>query len=138
MSKNKTGKTTIDPTHYISQISNETRRKDAEVLVPMFERITGEKPAMWGPGIIGFGQYRQKYASGREADWPAAGFSPRKSEIVVYLVGKIEKQDEILANLGKHRIGKACLYIRKLEDINMDVLEELITLSTKAILETKK
>ena len=99
----------------------------------LFERVTGAPAKMWGPTMIGFGQYHYKYDSGREGDLFLAGFAPRKSELVVYLVGKIENQSALLAKLGKHRMGRACLYIKRLEQIDLAVLEELVRKSIAAL-----
>ena len=102
------------------------RRKDAEVLLELFERITGWEPRMWGPAIIGFGEYHYKYDSGREGDFMRTGFSPRKANMVVYIMPGYTNFDPILARLGKHKLGKSCLYINKLDDIDLTVLEELV------------
>lgn len=133
MSDNKTGPTEIDPRAHVAALDHPGRRADAEKLIEMMARLTGEKPRMWGPTIVGFGRYHYRYDSGREGEAPVAGFAPRKAETVVYLVGEIPDQAVLLARLGKHRTGKACLYIKRLEDVDIAVLEELIVKSIAAI-----
>jgi hypothetical protein len=105
------------------------------------EEITGEKPKMWGPGIVGFGSYRYKYASGHEGDWPVAAFSPRKKDLTVYLTMGFEKHKELMEKLGNHSTGKSCLYIKRLSDIHQPTLKKLIKVSIKdlkAYLKTKQ
>ena len=97
----------------------------------MMEEITGTKPQMWGPSIVGFGTWRYKYASGREGDWPVAAFSPRKQDLTLYLTPGFEKYDELLDQLGKHKTGKSCLYIKRLSDIHVPTLKKLIKASVK-------
>jgi hypothetical protein len=96
------------------------------------EQITKEKPKMWGPGIVGFGSYHYKYETGREGDMPIVGFSPRKQNLTLYIWGGLEKHQGLLEKLGKHSSGKGCLYIKRLNDINVDVLKDLITKSHQA------
>jgi hypothetical protein len=125
-SENKTQPTTVPVAQFIAGVEHPQRRADAMVLLELMERITGEPAVMWGPSIIGFGQYHYKYASGREGDMAAAGFSPRKAEQVIYLYVEDESQDGLLDRLGPHRFGKCCLYIKRLADVDMKVLEQLI------------
>lgn len=133
MAENKTKPTAINPQDYVAALTDPVRKADSEVMLTVIGRITDEKPKMWGPTIIGFGDYHYKYESGREGDFFQAGFAPRKSELVVYLVGRFPEQDALREKLGKHRIGKSCLYIKKLEAIDMQVLESLIIKSVAAI-----
>ncbi|MEE2525296.1 DUF1801 domain-containing protein [Hyphobacterium sp. HN65] len=126
MSENKTQKTDVTPRDFLAGIEPEKRREQSLVLLEFFERVTGWKPRMWGPSIIGFGEYHYKYDSGREGDFMATGFSPRKTSLTVYILPGYQDYGPILARLGKHKLGKSCLYINKLEDIDMDVLEELV------------
>ena len=126
MSENKTQLTNIKPADFIATVEHPVRRKDAEVLLELFERITGWEPRMWGPAIIGFGEYHYKYDRGREGDFMRTGFSPRKANMVVYIMPGYTNFDPILARLGKHKLGKSCLYINKLDDIDLTVLEELV------------
>lgn len=97
------------------------------------QEITQEGPIMWGDSIVGFGSYHYKYASGREAEWLAIGFSPRKQYLTIYIMDGFEKYDGLLEKLGKHKTGKSCLYLNKLEDVNIPVLTELITESLKYV-----
>jgi hypothetical protein len=126
MSDVKTVPTKTSPRDFIATVTHATRRKDAEALVEMMGRITGWEPRMWGPAIIGFGEYHYKYDSGREGDFMRTGFSPRKQNMVVYIMPGYSNYDEILGRLGKHKLGKSCLYINKLADVDLTVLEELI------------
>jgi len=99
----------------------------------MMEKITGEKPKMWGPSIIGFGKYEYRYESGHGGEMCVAGFSPRKAAITIYILMGFEKTPELLKKLGKHKVSKACLYIKRLSDIDLKVLEELVKMSVKEI-----
>ncbi len=125
---NKTLVTGVDVAAFIAAVEHDTRRADAEALVAIFTRLTGEPAKMWGPSIIGFGSYHYKYDSGHEGDSCRTGFSPRKANMVLYLKGEYDTANgqAMLARLGKHKTGKGCLYIGKLSDIDMDVLEEMI------------
>ena len=119
--------TDVDPYEFIAQVPNATRREDAQRMVEIMQEITGEDPVMWGPSIIGFGSYHYVYESGREGDAPAAGFSPRKAHLVVYLLNNFEERyPEELAALGPHKTSKACLYLTKLEKVDEDTLRFLI------------
>ncbi|MEL6691169.1 MAG: DUF1801 domain-containing protein [Pseudomonadota bacterium] len=126
MADNKTVITPRDPMEFINAVEHPTRRADAIELDKMFRRITGWEPKMWGPTIVGYGSYHYKYESGREGDCNASGFSPRKTAQSIYIMPGYQDYGDILARLGKHKIGKACLYVTKLADIDMDVLEELV------------
>ena len=101
----------------------------------MMRRITGEEPRLWGPSIIGFGEYHYKYESGREGDFMRVGFSPRKANLVLYIMPGFARHDALLDRLGKHKTGKSCLYINKLDDVDRDVLETLIAESWAAMAE---
>ncbi len=111
---------------FIAALDHERRRQDAEVLLDVFADVTGFSPRMWGASIIGYGRYHYNYKSGREGDFLATGFSPRKSSLSVYIMPGYQDYSEILGRLGKHKTGKSCLYINKLADIDMDILAELI------------
>jgi hypothetical protein len=126
MAENKTKPTDASVNDYIAAIDDEVRRNDCKVLVKLMSLVTKQKPKMWGPGIVGFGSYHYKYASGREGDSPLTGFASRKGDISVYLVASSPKQEKLLARLGKHKMSKACLYIRRLSDIDLDVLRALV------------
>lgn len=124
--KNKTRPSEISAKDYIASLENPQRRADAERLLTLMGEWVGVPAKMWGPSIIGFGRYHYTYESGREGDAPLAGFAARKNETVIYLVGRIEKQAERLARLGPHKMGKACLYVKRLEQIDEAVLHELV------------
>jgi Domain of unknown function (DU1801) len=112
---------------FLAAVSDEPRRADAERLRAILGEVTGEEAVMWGPSIVGFGSYRYTYGSGRTGDWPLVGFSPRKQHLVVYLVGGFEERHaSVLARLGRHKTGKGCLYLRRLEDVDEGVLRELV------------
>ena len=124
--ENKTTITPVDPADFIAAVEQPPRRADALVLDGLFRRVTGFQPRMWGPTIIGYGQYHYIYDSGREGDFLATGFSPRKANLSIYILPGYADFGSILDRLGKHKTGKSCLYVNKLADIDMDVLEELI------------
>lgn len=126
MSGNKTLPTGEDPIRFLEAVQPERRRLDAMALDGMFREVTGFPPLMWGPSIIGYGRYRYTYKSGREGQYPATGFSPRKANLVLYIMPGYTDFGHILADLGKHRLGKSCLYINKLADVDMDVLARLV------------
>lgn len=111
---------------FISAVENETRRKDAKTLLALMKKVTGDKPVMWGPSIVGFGEYHYKYDSGREGDFMLVGFSPRKANMVLYVLGCLGGDEPLLKKLGKHKHGVSCLYVNKLDDIDLGVLEKLI------------
>jgi len=126
MAENKTRATSASVHSYLAAIENEGQRKDCQALVDLMRKTTKEEPRMWGPSIVGFGSYHYKYESGREGDSCATGFAARKNEIAVYLVAEAAEQGDLLSQLGKHKMGKACLYIRRLSDVDTKVLEKLI------------
>jgi hypothetical protein len=112
---------------FLAAVPDERRRADAETLRTMMREMTGEPAVMWGPSIVGFGSYRRSYDSGRTGDWPLVGFSPRKQQLVVYLVGGYEvRHTSVLARLGPHKTGKGCLYLKRLDGIDEGALRELI------------
>jgi hypothetical protein len=128
MAENKTKPTGASVAGYLAAIEDETRRKDCKALSALMTKATKQKPKMWGPGIVGFGSYHYKYASGHEGDSCLTGFASRKSDITVYL-GSFPGRDPLLAKLGKHKVGGGCLYIKKLGDVDLKVLEKLIVAS---------
>ena len=132
MADNKTKLTNQNVTAFIDALADATRRAEMKLLVKLMQRATGEKPKMWGPSIIGFGDYHYKYESGREGDMPLAGFSPRKAATVLYGVIGFSDAGVLLAKLGKHTTGKGCLYIKKLADVDPGVLEALVAKSVAA------
>jgi Domain of unknown function (DU1801) len=127
MAEIKTKPTEVAVDDFIEAVPNPQRREDAKKVRAMMERLTGEPARMWGPTIIGFGSYHYKYDSGHEGDMARLGFSPRKAELVLYVLTEAGWPEEkaLLARLGKHRTGKCCLYIRKLSDVDETVLEDL-------------
>ena len=126
--ENKTQVTDVDPRDFVAAVENPKKRADAEKLLAFFERVTGLKAKMWGPSIIGYGRYHYKYESRREGEHILTGFSPRKANLVFYIMPgyRAEEMQDKLGRLGKHKIGKSCLYVNKLADIDMDVLEEIV------------
>lgn len=132
MAEAKTTITDQSPADFIAAVEPERRREEALVLDALFRKVTGELPVMWGPSIIGYGQYRTTYASGRDVHWMRTGFSPRKAKHSLYLMGGYcdeitgKRRDALLAKLGKYSTGKSCLYINKLADVDMAVLEEML------------
>jgi hypothetical protein len=126
VSENKTQPTDVDPRAVVAAVEHPVRRADAEVLLDLMHRVTGWQPRMWGPSIIGYGSYRYRYDSGREGEAPATGFSPRKANLVLYVVSGYDDLAEELAALGKYRLGKSCLYINRLADVDLQVLERIV------------
>ncbi|MBA4760465.1 DUF1801 domain-containing protein [Sphingomonas sp.] len=125
MAEIKTKPTPVSVAAFIDAVENPVRRDDAKAVCAMLERITGEPPKMWGASIVGFGSYHYKYDSGREGDMCRLGFSPRKAELVLYLLTGEPDEAEKLARLGKHRTGQSCLYIKKLAEVDLAVLEAI-------------
>lgn len=129
MAENKTKATDADVLEFINNVPDERKRQDALVVLELMREVTGEEPKMWGPSIVGFGSYHYKYASGREGDAPNTGFSPRKQALTLYIMGGFERYDELMAKLGKHTTGSSCLYVKRLSDIDQNVLRELVAQS---------
>jgi Domain of unknown function (DU1801) len=124
--------TSADVDTFIDAVPNEHRRSDARELCKLMRSVTGEPPVMWGRSIVGFGSYHYRYESGRTGDAPLAGFSPRKANLVVYLVGGFEdRYPKLLDKLGPHKTGKACLYLKRLGDVDLDVLRQLVERSMR-------
>lgn len=114
-------------TDFINAVTDETKRQDSKTLLDLFTKVTGEKPKMWGTSIIGFGQYHYKSErSKQEGDWPLIAFSPRKQSLTLYIMPGFEAYTELLEKLGKHKTSKGCLYINKLSDVNIAVLEKIL------------
>ena len=133
MADNKTKPTKLSVAAFMDGLTDRSRRADAKALVKLMQSATDEKPKMWGPSIIGFGSYHYMYDSGREGDMPLIGFSPRKSATVLYNVTGFSDSQALLAKLGKHTTGKACLYIKRLADVDQRVLEDLLVKSVSAM-----
>lgn len=126
MAENKTKLTDASVDDYLAAIEDEARRMDCEALTRLMAEATSYPPKMWGTSIVGFGSYHYKYESGREGDACLTGFSSRKGDISIYLVKHFPGQDELLAKLGKYKLGKGCLYVRKLKDVDPAVLSQLV------------
>ena len=129
MPENKTQPTQAAVADFIAAVADPVRRTDAQTLVALLESVTGEKAAMWGPAIVGFGHYHYRYDSGREGDMCRIGFSPRKAALTLYLTTGFAMRGDLLARLGKHSVGKGCLYVKRLADVDMAVLEALAVAS---------
>ena len=123
---NTTQPTPVSPADFIAAVPDPAQRDDARLIDAMMARLSGEAAAMWGPSIIGYGRYQYRYDSGREGEMSRIGFSPRKGQTVIYLIDGYAGKEAQLARLGKHKIGKSCLYIKRLSDVDTGVLEEMI------------
>ncbi|HWA33115.1 MAG TPA: DUF1801 domain-containing protein [Cyclobacteriaceae bacterium] len=132
MAKNKTNATDASVAAFIDKIDDEQKRDDAYQIIRIMQEASGFDPVMWGPSIIGFGTHHYKYASGHEGDMPVAGFSPRKSALVLY-VHMGEKREELLRKFGKHKPSKGCVYFKRLADVDLDVLKKMVALSIKEV-----
>ena len=126
MAAPKTRPTDADVGAFLESVADERRRDDAKAVCRLMQEVTGEEPVLWGTGIVGFGSVRLRYASGRELDWPVTGFSPRKTATTVYLMDGFEERSDLLARLGPHSTGKSCLYLKRLSDVDLAVLRELV------------
>lgn len=126
MAELKTKKNDVSVEAFLNGVENERKRSDSFEILRLMAEVTGEEATMWGTSIIGFGSYHYKYASGRDGDFFVTGFAPRKQNLTLYIMGGFDQYDELLGQLGKHKIGKACLYINKLADVDMAVLRELV------------
>ncbi len=133
MAENKTKPTAASVAAHLAAIPEEERRRDCEALAALMARATKEPPTMWGPSIVGFGSYHYRYESGREGDSCAVGFAARKGDISLYLMGGFPEREALLAQLGRHKAGKGCLYLRRLSDVDLQVLERLVTASYAAV-----
>jgi hypothetical protein len=127
--QNKTVAGAGDVTAFLAAIPDETQRADAAAIAAMMARLSGQPPVLWGASIVGFDSYHYRYDSGREGDMPRIGFSPRKGNTVLYIIDGFNGYQGLLDRLGKHKTGKSCLYIKRLDQINMSVLEELCAAS---------
>ena len=136
MAQNKTQPTQVSPASYLAAIEDTGRREDCAAIAQLMSRATGHPAVMWGTGIVGFGSYHYRYDSGREGDSCLTGFAARKGDISIYLRGDFPQRDALLARLGKHKMGKACLYIRKLSDVDLTVLEQLVQASVAQVQRT--
>ena len=135
MTAPKTKPTEVSSESHIAAIADEGQRNDARTLVALMRRVTRREPRMWGPSIVGFGSYHYNYPSGHEGDSALAAFAARGSELVVYVAADFEGRDALLASLGKHKTGKVCVYIRRLADVDLKVLETLVA---RSVADTKR
>jgi hypothetical protein len=135
MAENKTTPTDQRVEDFLNAIADDQKRQDSCTLVELMRQLTGMEPKMWGSSIVGFGSYHYTYASGREGDTILAGFSPRKQNLAIYNMGAIDPDDALLKKLGKHTTGKGCLYVKRLDDIDLPTLKRLIEESVKRIQE---
>ncbi len=126
MAELKTKPTKQSVKDFVDAIKGEQRKKDCRTVSRIMKRITKANPKMWGPGIVGFGSYHYKYASGHEGDWFLTGFAPQKQKLTLYIMSGFKRYSVLLKKLGKHKIGGSCLYVKRLDDVDMDVLTELI------------
>ncbi|MEO0371405.1 MAG: DUF1801 domain-containing protein [Pseudomonadota bacterium] len=126
MSDKKIQATPLDPAAFIASVDHPRRRADAQVLLPFFQKVTGFEPVMWGTSMIGYGLYHYRYDSGREGDFLATGFAPRKASMSINIMPGYQDYGDILARLGPHKMGKSCLYVTRLDRIDMAVLQELV------------
>jgi hypothetical protein len=132
MAELKTKPNDGDVEAFLAAVPDAQKRADSLLLLELFRTVTGETPKMWGSSIVGFGDYHYAYASGREGDWFVTGFSPRKQNLTLYCMGGYEPHGDLLARLGKHKLGKGCLYINRLQDVDLDVLRELVMTTVAA------
>ena len=137
MSEPKTKPTDASVEDFLNAVYHPQRREDGFELLKIMKEITNEEPKMWGPSIVGFGSYHYKYESGREGDMPITGFSPRKRSLSVYIMPGFDEYSDLLKKLGKHRVGKSCLYINKLADVNISVLKDLIEKSIEKLVKER-
>ena len=126
MAENKTQKTGASVEEFLASVESKTRREDGFRVLQLMQEVTGQEPEMWGPSIVGFGDYHYRYESGREGDFFLTGFSPRKQSLSLYIMAGFDAYDSLLSKLGKHRKGASCLYINKLADVDLDVLRQLV------------
>ena len=133
MTENKTTLTNQSVEQFLDAVADEQKRKDSFTLLELMKQVTGMEPKMWGSSIVGFGSYHYKYESGREGDAIVAGFSPRKQNLTLYNIGGFEQYDDLLKKLGKYTLGKGCLYIKHLDDIDLPTLKILIEESVKHV-----
>jgi hypothetical protein len=131
MAELKTKLTDASVADFINTIPNETRRQDCLIVMHMMQESTQSEPKLWGSSIVGFGAYHYKYASGQEGDWPLVSFSPRKQDLTLYLMMGFDHYADLLAKLGKHKTSKACLHLKRLSDVDLVILKELITASVE-------
>ena len=131
MAELKTQKNDARVEAFLNTVADERKRHDCFTLLDLMREATGADPVMWGDSIVGFGEYHYKYASGRAADWFLTGFAPRKQNLTLYIMAGFDEYDDLLGKLGKHSTGKSCLYIKRLDDVDMATLRELVSASVQ-------
>ena len=136
MAELKTQRTKASVDDFLQGSVDETRRRDCLTLVQIMKQATKAEAEMWGTGIVGFGRCHYKYASGREGDWFLTGFASRKRDLTVYIMAGFERYEALLEKLGKHKTGKSCLYVKRLGDVDLEVLKELVSASVKQMKQT--
>ena len=129
MTENKTKESDASVDAFLDAVENDERRTDCKTLLNLMAEVTGSEPRMWGSSMIGFGRYHYRYASGREGDWFITGFSPRKKALTLYIMPGFDGYDDLMGRLGKHTSGRACIYVRRLDDIDLEVLKEMVLAS---------
>jgi hypothetical protein len=134
----KTQRTAASVRAFLDKVADERRRKDAKAVSAMMQEITGEKPALWGTSLVGFGSYHYKYASGQEGDWPLVGFSPRKDNLTLYIMPGFKEYGALLEKLGRHKKGVSCLYIKSLDDVHLPTLKTLVRQGFKHMKKTAR
>jgi hypothetical protein len=138
MAELKTQKNDGNVETYLNSVQHEKRREDSFVVLELMKEVTGQVPKMWGGSIVGFGDYHYKYESGREGDWFLTGFAPRKQALTLYIMAGFEGSGELMAKLGKYTTGKSCLYIKKIEDVDQEVLRELVAKSAEHVAKSNR
>ena len=133
MAELKTKPTQASVLDFLGMLSDDQRRNDCLVVLELMKAATGAEPVMWGSSIVGFGRYQYRYKSGRQGEWPVISFSPRKNDLTLYIMPGFDRYESLLARLGKHKTGKSCLYLKRLSDVDLVVLKELIEESVKAM-----
>lgn len=136
MAELKTKKTNVSVEKFLGAVKDDQTRKDCQAIVKMMQKATGAAPKMWGPSIVGFGDYHYRYASGREGDWFLTGFSPRKGQLSLYIMSGFRRYPELMKKLGKYKTGVSCLYVKRLADVDTKVLNELILESVRHLKKT--
>ena len=131
MAELKTNRNKGDVEAFLKSVPDEKKRRDSFTILELMKQVTGKEPEMWGESIVGFGSYHYKYESGREGDWFVTGFSPRKQNLTLYIMSGFDGYDDLMSRLGKYKTGKSCLYIKKIDDVDQDVLQELVKKSVE-------
>lgn len=137
MTELKTKQNSASVIKFLDKVADIKKREDSFKVLELMKQITGEDPKMWGPSIVGFGTYHYIYESGREGDWFLTGFSPRKQDLTLYIMSGFKRYDELMHKLGRYKTGKACLYLKSLDDVDIKVLKNLISESVKYISKKK-